>query len=173
MRGWGWSIEQRRLLVWFDHEEGLSELDGVSIVDEALGDRSGLLGFDLVEDLHCFEEANDGVWSDLVTDIGEGWGVWVWFGVVGADHWGFDGDESRVGCVCGGFCWCGSGCGGGCCWSGCGLCWCLVDDGFLVAATLDGDGFGLVSEVEFGEFIFDHEFDEFFKLADVDHVHWS
>lgn len=48
----------------------------------------------------------------------------------------------------------------------------MVDDGFLVGPSLDGDRLGLVAEIELGEFVFDHEFDEFFEFADVDHVQW-
>lgn len=84
----------------FDHEECLSELDGVAVFHADLGDRAGLLCFDLVEDFHGFDEADDGVIADGVSDIGEDRGVGVWFGVVGADHWGFDGDESGIGWVC-------------------------------------------------------------------------
>ena len=162
-------------LLWFDHEERLSELDGVAVLDAHLGDGARLFCFDLVEDFHRFDQADDGVGADGVSDIDERGGVWVRFGVVGADHRGFDGDESGVGLVggCVGVCGrggrgCLSGCGRGC---GCGRGG-LVDDGLLIGSSFDGDGFGLVAEVELGEFVFDHEFDEFFELADVDHVEW-
>lgn len=43
----------------------------------------------------------------------------------------------------------------------------------MKSGALDGDGFLLVSNVEFGQVVFNHQADEFLELSDINHGVWS
>src|SRR5574337_853852 len=48
-----------RLRSGLDEEEGLTVLDGLGVLDQNLVDASADLGFDLVHELHRFDDAED------------------------------------------------------------------------------------------------------------------
>ena len=56
-------------------EHGLAELDGLAVLDEDLGDRARKAGGDVRENLHSFDDADDGLggrrWAPTETNAGE------------------------------------------------------------------------------------------------------
>ena len=56
-------------------EESLSILDGLAIFCGDLGDDSAGLGLDFVHDLHCFDDADNGILGNFLPDSNIGWRI--------------------------------------------------------------------------------------------------
>ena len=76
-------------------EEWLTKLNWLAIFGTNFGNNSRDLGFDLVHDLHGFDDANHCVWSDLLANRKERRGFRGRRGVKSANHRRFDFDATR------------------------------------------------------------------------------
>ena len=80
-----------------DGEERLSKLNGLAIRDEALDDFSGCVSFDLIHELHGFDDAQDLSLLDLLAGRDESTGAGRGRTVKSADNGRFDEVETDIG----------------------------------------------------------------------------
>src|ERR1043165_4079136 len=59
------------LAALFDDEQGLPEFHGLAVLAEDAGDRAGLVGLDLVHDLHRLDDADRLAFLDDLAHVGE------------------------------------------------------------------------------------------------------
>ena len=57
-------------------EQGLTILNRLTVVTQDAGDRSGLIGFDFVEDFHCLDDTNGLAFFDGITDLDKCLSAW-------------------------------------------------------------------------------------------------
>src|SRR3954471_23658252 len=69
-----------------DDEQRLAVFDRLPVLAQDLGDRSGLVGLDLVQDLHRLDDADGLAFLDLTADLDERLGAGAGRAVEGADH---------------------------------------------------------------------------------------
>src|SRR6218665_256469 len=70
----------------FDDEQRLTVLDGLAVLAQDLRDRAGLVGLDLVEDLHGLDDADRLPFLDRAADLPHGLGPGAGRAVEGAHH---------------------------------------------------------------------------------------
>src|SRR5206468_10246832 len=68
-----------------DYEQRLTELDGLAVLHQDLGDGAGHVGIDFVEELHRFDDAQGIAFLHGRTDVDEGRGARGRGAVEGAD----------------------------------------------------------------------------------------
>src|SRR6185312_6510705 len=69
-----------------DHEQRFVEFDRLAGRGQDSHHGAGLIGFDLVEHLHCFDDAQRVAGLHLLTDLHERWAFRIGGGVERADH---------------------------------------------------------------------------------------
>jgi hypothetical protein len=149
----------------FDAEEGVAILHGSAIFRDDATDGSGALGLDFVHDFHCLDDAEGLADGNGAADFHEVRGVGCGFRVEGADHGGGDfhaigdgsGSRSRG---AGGGCWGGGalrGVGGRATGGECGH---EAAEIVKIRAFFQFQVKVLFGEVEVGEPVLIHEFDD-------------